>query len=153
MKKAESKYAKYVITDLKHKIVEGSWTEPMQIARNGKDGRVLWLDNDVIPGAFYVETTWAYPRQASDPPNKYPQIISNHHTHDFDEVLGFFGTDTNDPHDLGGEIEFWLGGEKQIIIKSAIVFIPKGLQHCPLIYKRVDKPIFIFSTGPGQMYF
>jgi len=152
MEASESKYKKYIITELKSNIVEGKWTEPMQIAGDGKDGRVLWLDKEIVPGAFYVETVWAYPLQASDPPDKYPHAISNPHTHDYDEVLAFFGTNFEDPHDLGGEIEFWLGGEKQTITKSAIVFIPKGLQHCPLIYKRVDKPIFIFSTGPGKMY-
>ncbi len=107
----------------------------------------------MVPGAFYVETVWAYPTKPDDPPDKYPQTISNPHTHDYDEVLSFFGTNFNDPHDLGGEVDFWLGGEKQIITKSAIVFIPKGLQHCPLIYRKVNSPIFIFSTGPGQMYF
>ena len=153
MEKTESVYKKYIITDLKPNIVEGKWTEPMQIAGNGKDGRVLWLDNEVIPGAFYVETDWAYPLQANDPPDKYPKTISNPHTHDFDEVLCFFGTNFHDPHDLGGEIELYLGSEKQTITKSAIVFIPKGLEHCPLIYKQVNTPIFIFSAGPGKMYF
>ena len=153
MEKSASKYKKYVITELKSNIVEGGWTEPMQVAGNGKDGRVLWLDNEMVPGAFYVETVWAYPTKPDDPPDKYPQTISNPHTHDYDEVLSFFGTNFNDPHDLGGEVDFWLGGEKQIITKSAIVFIPKGLQHCPLIYRKVNSPIFIFSTGPGQMYF
>lgn len=152
MEKTESEYKKYIITELKSNIVEGKWTEPMQIAGDGKDGRVLWIDNELIPGAFYVETTWAFPITESDPPDKYPHTVNQSHTHNYDEVLAFFGTNYNDPHDLGGEIELWLGGEKQTITKSAIVFIPKGLQHCPLIYKQVEKPIFIFSTGPGKMY-
>jgi hypothetical protein len=86
MEKSESKFKKYVITELKSNIVEGGWTEPMQVAGNGKDGRVLWLDNEMVPGAFYVETVWAYPTKPDDPPDKYPQTISNPHTHDYKGV-------------------------------------------------------------------
>lgn len=153
MVKAVSKFSKYLITDLKQDIVEGAWTEPMQKAGKGQDGRLLWLDNEVIPGAFYLETTWAYPQKKSDPPNKYPHVVSNPHKHEYDEVLAFIGTDQNAPHDLCGEIEFRLDGEKFTITRSALIFIPKGLQHGPLIIRNVDKPIFVFSTGPGKMYF
>ena len=110
------------------------------------------MDNEVLPGAFYLETVWAYPRSSNEPVNKYPQTIAEPHTHDFDEVLCFFGTSLDDPHDLGAEVEFWLGDEKHIITKSASIFIPKGLKHCPLVYRKVEKPIFIFSSGPGSMY-
>lgn len=149
---AASKYAKYIITKMKPTLTEASWTHPIRNAGNGHDGRVLWLDNEVLPGAFYVETVWAFPQGVKNPGSQYPRTIAEPHTHDFDEVLCFFGTDFNDPHELNAEIEFWLGDEKHIINKSAIIFIPKGLSHCPLIYKRVDKPIFVFSSGPGTMY-
>jgi len=73
-------------------------------------------------------------------------------THDFDEILGFCGTNFDDPTDLCGEIELWLGDEPQILTKSCIVFIPRGLVHCPLRIKRVDRPIFHFGTGTSGMY-
>lgn len=144
---ATSKYGKYIITDMKRDIAEAPWTPPMPLAGQGKGGRVLWLDNEVVPGAFYVETVWEYP-QPGDPPKTPVQA----HKHDFDEVLCFFGTDLNNPHDLCGEVELWLGDEKHIITKSAIVFIPKGLMHCPMSVKRADRPIFEFTAGPGLMY-
>jgi hypothetical protein len=56
------------------------------------------------------------------------------------------------PHDLCGEIELWLGDEKHILTKSCMVFIPKGLKHCPLVFRRVDRPIFHFSAGPARAY-
>ena len=147
-----SKYGKYIITEMKQTLAEAPWTHPIKNSGKGQDGRVLWLDNEVLPGAFYVETVWAYPRSANEPLNKYPQTIAETQTHDFDEILCFFGTNTDDPHDLGAEVEFWLGGEQHIITKSAIIFIPKGLQHCPLVYRRTDRPFFIFSSGPRSMY-
>jgi hypothetical protein len=74
------------------------------------------------------------------------------HTHPFDEVIAFVGTNPDDPQDLGGEIELWLEDEPYILAKSCLVFIPKGLKHCPLIVRRVDRPIFHFITGPEGTY-
>jgi hypothetical protein len=114
---AESKYGKYIVYKPKDNIVKPPWSPQGKIP-----GRVAYLDNDVIDGAFYMECV-------------------------------FFGSDMNDMYDLGGEAELWLGDEKHIINKSCLVFIPKGLQHCPLLFHRIDKPIFHFSVGPGKMYF
>ena len=145
---ANTKYGKYIVTEMKRKVAEAAWTPEVGIAGDGKDGRVLWLDSEVVPGAFYLETVWQFPQKKGDP----PKPVTQPHKHDFDEVLCFFGTNPEDPYDLCGEIEFWLGDEKYTITRSCIVFIPKGLQHCPLIIKRVDRPIFEFTTGPGTMY-
>jgi hypothetical protein len=130
---ADSKYGKYIITEMKSSLTEAAWTHPVRNAEGGKDGRVLWLDSEVLPGAFYLETVWAYPRAADEPFNKYPQTIAEAHVHDFDEVLCFFGTNFADPHQLGAEVAFWLGEEEHLITKSAVIFIPKGLRHCPLV--------------------
>ena len=75
------------------------------------------------------------------------------HTHDYDEVIAFFGTDLNNPYDLGAEVELWLGDEQHIINKTSLVFIPAGLKHAPLIFRRVDQPIFHFTTGTGTSFF
>lgn len=143
-----TKYGKYIITQLKPNIAEASWTNPVQNVGKGRGGRVLFLDSEVVPGAFYVETAWSFPQKTKQPPRN----VAESHKHDYDEVLCMFGTDTNDPYDLCGEVEFWLGDEKHILTHSCIIFIPGGLMHCPLIYRRVDKPIFNFTTHSGKMY-
>jgi hypothetical protein len=33
-----------------------------------------------------------------------------------------------------------------------LVFIPKGMKHCPLIVRRVDRPILHFSAGIARTY-
>jgi len=152
---AESKYGKYIVTELKRNIVEAPWSPPVSEAGKGRSGRILFLDNEVAPGAFYVECVWIMPPreglpEAEDRPRGAPV---KPHAHDYDEVIAFFGTNPEDLHDLGGEVELWLGDEKHIITKSCMVFIPAGLQHCPLSFHRVDRPIFHFTTGPGKMYF
>lgn len=148
---AESKYGKYIVTELKQNIAKSPWApaKPIQRAGKGTGGRLLFLDSDVVPGSFYVEAAWSFPRKTSEP----PQSVAKPHKHEYDEVLAMFGTDMDDPYQLNGEVEFWLGDEKHILTKSCIIFIPKGLQHCPLIYHRVDKPIFNFTSHSGNMYF
>jgi hypothetical protein len=63
------------------------------------------------------------------------------HTHEFPVVMNFFGSDPNNIRDFDAEIWFYLGGERQVITTPATVSIPAGLAHCPLIFKRVTKPI------------
>lgn len=147
MSETGSKYGHLIVTQMKQNIDEAPWTPDMPLAGDGKGGRVLFLDSEVVPGAFYVETVWEQVR-----PGDPPRAPTEAHTHDYDEVLGFFGTDLERPHDLCGEIEFWIGDEKHVLTKSCLIFIPKGLSHCPLIVRRTDRPIFEFTTFAGKMY-
>ena len=110
-----------------------------------RPGGIVYLDGEVIKGAFYTECAWFYKKSEGQPG---PPA----HIHGFDEVLAFFGSNPDNPHDLCGEIEFWLDDEKHIITESCLIFIPKGLKHSPLIIHRIDRPIFHFSTGPGRTY-
>jgi mannose-6-phosphate isomerase-like protein (cupin superfamily) len=149
---AASKYGKYIVSELKKNIVEAPWSPPVTSVSKGKGGRLLFLDNEVVPGAFYLECVWIVPPLGGA--EARPRGVSvKPHAHDYDEVLCFFGTNPEDFYDLGGEVELWLGDEKHVITKSSIVFIPAGLQHCPLTFLRVDRPIFHFTSGPGKMYF
>ena len=68
------------------------------------------------------------------------------HTHDSDEIIGFFGSNPQSPYDLCGEIEIWLEDENYILTRSCLIFIPAGMKHCPLIIMRVDRPIFHFTV-------
>ena len=146
---SELKTSKYIITDVKpDKLFPG---EQSGIGKKPESGHVtpthvMWLDGDVIPGAFYSESVWIWPDCASD------KSAAEAHTHDFTEEITFFGTDFENPKDLCGEVELWLGDEKHILTKSCMVFIPKGLTHCPLVFRRVDSPIFHFSAGPSGLY-
>jgi hypothetical protein len=63
------------------------------------------------------------------------------HVHDFPIVMSFIGADSKNIKDFDAEIEFYIGGEKQIITTTAIVSVPAGTAHCPLIFKRIGKPI------------
>jgi hypothetical protein len=106
--------------------------------------RILWLDEQVVEGAFHMNTAW-YLKAG-------PTLEERPHVHDTDEIIGFFGSDPSNPHDLGGEVEIWLEDEKHVIDRSAMIFVPAGMVHCPLVINRVDRPIFHFTRVTGQRY-
>jgi len=104
-----------------------------------------------VPGSFYSECVWFMP--GHDPsPEQLKKIGPEPHTHPFEEVITFFGTNRDDPHDLGGEIELWLEDEQFVLTKSFLAYIPAGMKHCPLRIRKVERPIFHFTLGPGQTY-
>jgi hypothetical protein len=65
------------------------------------------------------------------------------HVHDDDEIIGYFGSNQKDPFDLGGEIELWIEDEPYNFTKSGLVFLPRGLRHCPWYIRKITTPIFI----------
>ena len=33
-----------------------------------------------------------------------------------------------------------------------MIFVPAGMKHCPLILRRIDRPVFHFTTVTGHKY-
>lgn len=77
------------------------------------------------------------------------------HSHDFDMYLYFLSFDPDNMDTLGAEIEMGLGEEQEIhvITTPTSVFIPKGLVHCPLNFKRVDKPVLFIHCSIAPKYY
>ena len=67
------------------------------------------------------------------------------HTHSVDEYIFFVGGNAENILDFGAEIEITLGAgedeEKHIINKACVVYVPAGLPHLPMTFKKVDKPV------------
>ena len=136
----KSKYDQYIITELKmpeeKKKIDADYRKYAF--------RILWMDENVVPGAFHMNTAW-YLKAATT-------LEDKPHFHEIDEIIGFFGSDSKNPYDLNGEIEMWLEDEKHILTRTCMLFVPAGMKHCPLILRRVDRPIFHFTTVPGGQY-
>ncbi len=113
-----------------------------------------------------VEGPQAYFRGASQLPGvgmnmgwqlfvKPMRLERTFHKHDVDEYLIFLGAELPNLIDsFDGEIELFLGEEleKHVITKATILFIPRGLQHCPLEIKALRKPM-MFSALMLAPYF
>lgn len=104
---------------------------------------VAWMDSSVVPGACNTEVVMY--KQPLDGPAA--------HVHDeTGEIIGFFGTNPDDPTDLGGEIHFWFGDEKMVITKSGMFYIPPHVEHGPFKVVRVDRPIMHFMSTPDRKF-
>lgn len=147
-----SKYRQYILTELRRDSRDATLPpgiDPAVVTDTPSHKKILSLDDIVLKGSFYTESVWMWPGG----PGVYPETAEpNAHAHDYDETIGFFGTDFGNPKNLCGEIELWIEDEKFILTESCLIFIPKGTYHCPLRIHRVDMPIFHFATGPGLLY-
>ncbi len=80
-------------------------------------------------------------------------MVSEAHTHDFDQIILFLGGNPGSVGEFGAEVEMSLGEppEKHIINYTSCVYIPAGLMHCPLNVKTVYKPIMFIdiTLSPG----
>lgn len=126
---AKKKYEKYVFTDCLEKPNLPDYTN----AKTGFSFRGVRQ----IPGAG-ANFGWSLVSK--------PMLLEKApHTHDADEYLVFLG---HDPADWSGsfdaEIDFYMGDEQEhyIITKPTMIFIPKGLAHTPLDFRKINKPVF-----------
>ncbi len=71
------------------------------------------------------------------------------HSHRFDEFLCFLGGNLANMFDFDATIELYMGEEQELhlIERPTVVYIPAGLVHTPLAFKRVAKPV-LFQPVP-----
>ncbi len=138
---AELKYAKCIVTE----PYVPKEMDPKTIKKMEEwNHLILWMDDKVVPGAFQMNCCWFDKVPAEQP---YFQ-----HRHDVPEIIGLFGSDPGNAHDMGAEVEFWMEDEKYMINKSCMIFVPAGVKHCPLYLRRVDRPIFHFTVVTSPLY-
>ncbi len=101
---------------------------------------IEWWSGKDMEG-FNLNFTWAFHTGIGAWHEQDP------HVHPNDEALLFVGLDPDNPNYLGVEIEIAMGEEQEIHVfdTPTVVVAPKGLVHCPLITRRVDKP-YSFSA-------
>lgn len=135
--RAEGTFANNVVE--KYAPVDGK----MPAAPEGFLTLLLWIDGKKLSGAPYMEAVWFKTSNDTGPEK---------HTHDFDEFIGFIGSDPSSPCDLGAEVVFYIDNEKITVTKSCLIYIPRGVEHSPILVPRLDRPIIHFSGGNGGDY-
>ena len=88
--------------------------------------RLLNMNTKRIEGSPYLDFVWLWKGNAKGYNEKQ-------HYHEFDEFIGFIGTKggQQDPQDLGGEMEVWLGSEKYSITRELPHLCAEGAQPLP----------------------
>ncbi|HJX13878.1 MAG TPA: hypothetical protein VJ377_10205 [Dehalococcoidales bacterium] len=81
-------------------------------------------------------------------------MMEKSHVHDYDEYLFFFGGDMADVTEFAAEVELCLGEEeeKHVITRPCVVYVPRGLAHCPLNFKVVRKPVMFMDISISPAY-
>jgi hypothetical protein len=138
----DGKNGKYIIQDLKD---PNAGTPEFREMYKKFAHRILWLDNNVLEGAFQMNTAWYCAVPERDP-------VFEEHVHDYDELIGFFGSDPDDQYNLNAELEVTIDGELHKITRTSMIYIPANMSHMPLSIKRVDRPVFHFSILIGPEY-
>ncbi|MCX8032736.1 MAG: hypothetical protein N3B14_05035 [Thermoleophilia bacterium] len=161
-------FDKYICTTLqKQHLLPGPTPEQRrQLAAQGKRismEHVHWIDHDVIPGAYYGETTWIWP---PDYPNQvtwedlaklgYQTPTMFPHVHDFPELLSWWGTDPDDPSKTD-PTAIQMGDEIIPLPSSWVAYVPAGLPHMPVFSGGVtghhfSRPTVHWTSGPGGVY-
>ena len=136
------KYAQYFLQTLRNPPMDEEFKKIYEKFAH----RILWIDGSLVPGAFQMNTAWWYNVPERDP------VFLEHSHDDTSEIIGLFGTDNNNPYDLGGKIEFSLNGEKHLLTRSTMIYVPAGLKHNPMRILEVNRPIFHFSVVMQDHY-
>ncbi|MCJ7604902.1 MAG: cupin domain-containing protein [Dehalococcoidales bacterium] len=145
---AELKYA--------HRIISDALPVPPELKQNGDAGpdkvkssiestHVMSVDSGRLEDFFYVDCRWLWKGSSGTP-------VEQPHTHDFDEVICFVGSNREDPHDLGGEITIWLDDDKHVMTRSCLIYVPAGTRHCPVQFNRIDTPVCFVTISPTGKY-
>ncbi len=151
---AAKKYAKYIMYEPDKTYLDKikSMTPKSILEQRAKGNYfeskyMFHLDDTILPGGFYTDCHWMTGIKGNG--GVQTEIA---HTHDFGETLGFVGSDTEHPEKLNGEIELWLEDEKYTLTKSCLIYVPANMKHLPLIFKRIDKPIFFWTASDSKTY-
>ena len=119
---------KYLVRKPIREVGLGSKTTGRQIPSQ------TYMSNALVPGSnTYIEFSWIY-----DMPNPNPHIPE--HVHNYDEIVIHIGNDAKNPQDLGGEIEYCYDGQPLVFDTTTALFIPRGVKHGPLTWKKVTRP-------------
>lgn len=110
----------------------------------GRQSPVMtYMSNDLVPGCnLNIEIGWVY---AVPEPN--PHITA--HTHDYDEVIIYIGGDPDNPRALGAEAVYYVGGQPLTFSTTALLYIPKGVEHGPAVWRSVTRPHIVMSIILG----
>jgi hypothetical protein len=110
-----------------------------EVGPGGVKGRQIptmtLMSNDLVPGSnIYLEVGWIW-----DTPEPNPHILEHSHSK-YNEVVLHIGGDPKNPEDLGAEIEFTVDGEPLVFDTTSALFVPAGVKHGPLVWKKLRRP-------------
>jgi len=121
-------------TDYRKYLVDTPVCEPGQLEIKNRQPTQTYISNDQIPGCnYHVSLGWIYGM-----PDPATHIYE--HVHDYDEIVIHWGGDYRTPQVLGGEVEFYIGGQPVTFNTTTAIFLPGGTPHGPVTWKKFEFP-------------
>jgi hypothetical protein len=111
--------------------------------RKVRDTEIMAVGADVLNG-FNCHIIYAYAYQTG-----ITGMSTKPHVHNYDEAIFFIGSEPRNFSDLGAEVEFAIGEEeeKHVFDQPTAVVVPRGLPHCPIVTRRIDKPYLCMAVS------
>lgn len=140
-----TRYGRFIITEPKpHWDTSAPPPPPPPGPRKVESKQIVSLDDEASPGSFYVDFVWIWSGEMS---------MGTPHAHDFDEMIGFIGFCGKDnPRAIDGNVTIALEDEVHTISQSSLVYVPKGMNHCPIEFKDIRQPVLCFTIGNTPMW-
>lgn len=111
--------------------------------------KIAWVNNEKFKGSHQYHIHWVYekPRNMKGR-SDWSQMSHGPHEHKQPEIVCHIGTDPDNPMDLGGEVWFYLGKERELhkITQSCLVYLPAGFIHSPWEIHAVRRPFVIMTV-------
>jgi hypothetical protein len=140
-----SKYGKYFITNpMELELPPDENGNPIDPGTGKTPYMIDYVNRTLVPDSkctWFMEWIW-------DMPSVNPVI--DPHSHPYDEVLYFVGTDHENYQNLGATIEVKIGDEVHKFDKTCAIYIPAGIEHCPLHWLSVERPHMLIGTTLGE---
>jgi hypothetical protein len=113
-------------------------SKPLYESGAGYKGRqspaMTYMSRKQVPESHtYIEIAWVKDKPKSNP-HAYEQ------THDYDEIIIYWGKNSEKPQVLGAEIEAIIGGQPVTFNTTTGIYIPKGTPHGPFTWKKCEVP-------------
>jgi hypothetical protein len=109
----------------------------------GKEGPLFATGGDILGGMeLNVIYACAYKTGITG-------LSTKPHVHKYDEAVFFIGTDPHHFDELGAEVEFAIGPEqeKHVFDKPTVLVAPKGLYHCPIVTRSIERPYVCMAVS------
>jgi hypothetical protein len=140
-----SKWDKYVVTQPKFvtEMAFHDFKDPSGFTWPDE----FYLDKDLVEEAnTWLDINWVWEKTV-------PRELPGLHSHPFAEIVLLVGSDAKNLRNLGGEVEWGMGSgddaSTYTLTSTTAIFVPAGVPHGPLVYKRVDRPILNIAIGLG----
>jgi hypothetical protein len=107
----------------------------------GRQPPMTYMSPELVPGCpLTIDMSWVY---SVPEPNSYPA----EQTAAYDKIILNISGDPDCPEDLGAVLEYNLGGRKFTIKNGSAIYIPKGVKHGPMVWKKVSRPYLQMTIG------